>query len=217
MFDYFIKTIIIGNSGVGKSTILSTYNNYKFSEKIEPTIGIDLFTTNVIWNKKTIKMHIWDTSGNLNYVNLVKTYLSACIGVFAVFNLNDYDTFNNLDNWITFYINNRKTYNSIIIIGNRFSYNNVVNYEKIEALRKKYNAFYLEIDAKNPISIGNMFKKMSEIILEDYKMNQNNFRNIEGFRDELKIKNNGDFTVEIGDIESNNSNGLYCCKICNIQ
>ena len=48
MFDYFLKTIIIGNSGVGKSTILM--GKY---QQIEPTIGIDLFTENVLWNNNT--------------------------------------------------------------------------------------------------------------------------------------------------------------------
>ena len=65
MFNYFLKTIIIGDCGVGKSTILTGY-----SKKSETTIGIDLITENIMWNNNTIKMHIWDTSGNINYFNI---------------------------------------------------------------------------------------------------------------------------------------------------
>ena len=57
---------------------------------------------------------------------------------------------------------------------------------------------------------------MAEIVLEDYKMNPGLFRNIEGFRDEVKIKNNGDYSVEIGEsalIEDKK----YCCSICSIM
>jgi len=211
MFDYFLKTIILGNSGVGKSTILSRRH-----PEIEHTIGIDLMTENVIWNTNTIKMHIWDTSGNINYQNILKIYLGSCIGAFIVCNLNDFESVNSIENWIRLYLDYRKTYGSIIIIGNIFQYSYNVNYQKIEEICKRYNAYYIELDAKKIGMIGAIYKKMAEIVLEDYKMNPSLFRNIEGFRDESKIKNNGNYSVEIGEsafIEDNK----YCCSICSIM
>jgi small GTP-binding protein len=210
MFDYFFKTIILGNSKVGKSTILTGY-----SQQPEATIGIDLITQNVIWNQNTIKMHIWDTSGNINYLNILKTYLSSCIGAFIICNLNNSESINSLEDWIRLYLEYRKSYNCIIIIGNIFDYNFNVNYEKINEICKKYNAYYIELDAKKPGMVGSIYKKMAEIILEDYKMNPNVFRNIEGFRDELKIKNNGNYSIEIGDNYQKENN--YCCSICSIM
>lgn len=210
MFDYFLKTIIIGNSGVGKSTILTGY-----SQKAEPTIGIDLITENVMWNHNTIKMHIWDTSGNINYLNIVKTYLTSCIGAFVVCNLNDLGSVDSIESWIRLYLDYRKSYSSIIIVGNIFEYSYNVNYEKMNQLCKKYNAYYIEVDAKKPGMTSAIYKKMSEIILEDYKLNPALFRNIEGFRDEVKIKNNGNYSVEIGESDTTNKN--HCCSICSIM
>jgi small GTP-binding protein len=214
MFDFFLKTIVIGNSSVGKSTLLTSN-----SQQIEPTIGIDLVTENIVWNHKTIKMHVWDTSGNPNYLNLVKTYLSGCIGAFVVCNLNEQNSVYSIEGWIRLYLDYRKSYGSIIIVGNIYKNDYSVNYQKIDELCKKYNAYYIEIDAKKPGMITAMFKKMSEIILEDYKMNPNLFRNIDGFRDEQKIKNNGDYSIESGLIDSprNNSNKKYCCSICSLM
>ena len=209
MFDYFLKTIILGNSGDGKSTILTGY-----SQKAETTIGIDLITQNVLWNHNTIKMHIWDTSGNINYLNIVKTYLTSCIGAFVVCNLNEEKSVDSIESWIRLYLDYRKLYNSIIIIGNIFDYNYNVNYQKINELCKKYNAYYIEVDAKKPGMTSVIYKKMAEIILEDYKLNANLFRNIEGFRDEMKIKNNGDYSVEIG--ENNEKDSKYCCSVCSV-
>jgi small GTP-binding protein len=210
MFDYFFKTIIIGNCGVGKSTILTGYSQHS-----EPTIGIDLLTQNVIWNSNTIKMHIWDTSGNINYLNILKTYLSSCIGLFIVCNLNNEESINSLEDWIRLYLEYRKSYNSIIIVGNIFEYNYNVNYKKMNDLCKKYNAYYIELDSKKPGVTSAIYKKMAEIILEDYKMNPNVFRNIEGFRDEVKIKNNGNYSIEIGEGALNNKN--ICCSLCSIM
>lgn len=212
MFDYFLKTIILGNSGVGKSTILTGY-----SQKAETTIGIDLITQNVLWNHNTIKMHIWDTSGNINYFNILKTYLSSCIGAFVVCNLNNADSVNSVESWIRLYLDYRKSYSSIIIVGNIFEYNYNINYEKMNELCKKYNAYYIEVDAKKPGMITSIYKKMAEIILEDYKMNANLFRNIEGFRDEVKIKNNGNYSVEIG--ENTEERKKDCCiySYCSIM
>jgi small GTP-binding protein len=210
MFDYFLKTIILGNIGVGKSTILTGY-----SQKPEPTIGIDLITENVVWNNNTIKMHIWDTSGNINYFNILKTYLSSCIGAFVVCNLNNADSINSVESWIRLYLDYRKSYSSIIIVGNIFEYSYNINYQKMNEICKKYNAYYIEIDCKKPGMIPAIYKKMAEIILEDYKMNPNLFRNIEGFRDEVKIKNNGNYSVEIGEIDEKENK--YCCSICSIM
>jgi len=210
MFDYFFKTIILGNSKVGKSTIITGY-----SQQPEATIGIDLITQNVIWNQNTIKMHIWDTSGNVNYLNILKTYLSSCIGAFIICNLNNSESINSLEDWICLYLEYRKSYNCIIIIGNIFDYNFNVNYEKINEICKKYNAYYIELDAKKPGMVGSIYKKMAEIILEDYKMNPNLFRNIEGFRDEVKIKNNGNYSIEIGD--NYQKENKHCCSICSIM
>ena len=210
MFDYFLKTIILGNSGVGKSTILTGY-----SQKPEPTIGIDLIAENVVWNHNTIKMHIWDTSGNINYFNILKTYLSSCIGAFIVCNLNNPDSINSLENWIRLYLDYRKSYGCIIIVGNIFEYNYSVNYEKMNELCKKYNAYYIEVDCKKPGIIGSIYKKMAEITLEDYKMNPHLFRNIEGFRDEVKIKNNGNYSIEIGEIVEKENK--HCCSVCSIM
>lgn len=208
MFDYFLKTIIIGDPGVGKTRIVMSN-----SPQIEPTIGIDLVTENIVWNHKTIKMHIWDTSGNINYLNLVKTYLSSCIGAFIVCNLNNPQSVSSIEGWIRLYLDYRKSYGSIIIVGNIYDNNNYsVNYQKIDELCKKYNAYYIELDAKKPGMISAVLKKMSEIILEDYKMNPNLFRNIEGFRDELKIKNNGNYSVESGAMDDK-----YCCSICSLM
>ena len=210
MFDYFLKTIILGNCRVGKSTILLG----KYQE-IDATIGIDLMTENVMWNNNTIKMHIWDTSGNINYQNILKTYLSSCIGAFIVCNLNDFESVNSIEGWIRLYLDYRKSYGCIIIIGNIFNYSYNVNYQKIEEICKRYNAYYIEVDAKKLGMSGAIYKKMVEIVLEDYKMNPSLFRNIEGFRDEMKIKNNGNYSVEIG--ESSVTNNNHCCSICSIM
>ena len=211
MFDYFLKTIILGNSGVGKSTVLLGKH-----PEIEATIGIDLMTENVIWNTNTIKMHIWDTSGNINYQNILKSYLSSCIGAFIVCNLNDFESVNSIESWIRLYLDYRKSYGSIIIIGNIFQYSYSVNYKKIEEICKRYNAYYIELDVKKPGMSGAIYKKMAEIVLEDYKMNPGLFRNIEGFRDESKIKNNGNYSVEIGE-SALMEDKKYCCSICSIM
>jgi GTPase SAR1 family protein len=161
-------------------------------------------------------MHIWDTSGNIHYQNILKTYLSSCIGAFIVCNLNDFESVNSIESWIRLYLDYRKTYNSIIIIGNIFQYSYNVNYQKIEEICKRYNAYYIEVDAKKSGMSGAVYKKMAEIVLEDYKMNPGLFRNIEGFRDESKIKNNGNYSVEIGE-SALMEDKKYCCSICSIM
>ena len=89
MFDFILKTVAIGDEGVGKSTILSSYNFDGFFGTTEPTVGVDFFTTAVNWNKKKIKIQVWDCSGNKSYLNIISSYFKTVVAAIVFFDLSN--------------------------------------------------------------------------------------------------------------------------------
>ena len=73
-YHYLMKFIVIGDSGVGKSSLINQYIQGSFHTKMEPTIGVEFATKTVEVSKKKIKMQIWDSAGQENYRSITRSY-----------------------------------------------------------------------------------------------------------------------------------------------
>ena len=92
--DYNIKTIVIGDCGVGKSSIITKFIDDEFHPKHIPTIGCDLKTYRTSYLGKDFKLFIWDTAGQERFKAITKTYykgVNAVIICFDLTNINSYD------------------------------------------------------------------------------------------------------------------------------
>ena len=97
IYDFLYKVILIGDSGVGKSTLFSRLVNIPDDQT--PTIGIEFGTTlTVIPDGTVIKVNIWDTAGQEFYHAIVKNYYRDIVGAIFVFDISNIDSFENLKN-----------------------------------------------------------------------------------------------------------------------
>jgi small GTP-binding protein len=92
-FDYLMKIIIIGDSGVGKSNILLRYSEGKFVENYMMTIGINYVYKVIDVEGTKIKLQIWDTAGQDKYKTITKNYYRNSQGVLIVFGVDSKDSF----------------------------------------------------------------------------------------------------------------------------
>ena len=92
-FDYLMKVIIIGDSGVGKSNMLLRYSEGKFVENYMMTIGINYVYKVVEIDGAKIKLQIWDTAGQDKYKTITKNYYRNSQGVIIVFGIDSRDSF----------------------------------------------------------------------------------------------------------------------------
>lgn len=101
-YDYLIKTIIIGNSGVGKSTFLERLVNpeHVFSTDINTTIGVDFFVYSMVVNGKTYKFHIYDTAGQESFHSIVRTFYREKAVCFLMYDVGDKKSFEDVQSWI---------------------------------------------------------------------------------------------------------------------
>lgn len=92
-YDYLYKTVIIGNSGVGKSSILIRFAQNQFQEHYLATIGVDFRFKTTIVDGKNVKFQIWDTAGQQRFRTITSAYYRGSQAILLVFDVTDQQSF----------------------------------------------------------------------------------------------------------------------------
>ena len=100
-FDKTCQLLIIGDSSVGKTSIISRYANGTFKEEYLATVGLDYYTKDEMINNKTIQIKLWDTAGQERFKALTQNYFRNAEGVLLAFDVTNEESFNNLKEWIS--------------------------------------------------------------------------------------------------------------------
>ncbi|CAH8596786.1 unnamed protein product [Schistosoma margrebowiei] len=99
-FDYQFRVIIIGDSMVGKSSLMKSFVEGNFTPVSDPTIGVDFFSRTVrIQEEVFVKLQLWDTAGQEKFRTITSSYYRNCVGVVVVFDLTDRETFDHVADW----------------------------------------------------------------------------------------------------------------------
>ncbi len=96
----FLKVMILGNSGVGKTSLLEQYVNRAFSGAYKVTIGADFLTKDLDVEGSKIKLQIWDTAGQEKYRSLSVAYYRGADACLLVYDITDKTSFKDLDKWL---------------------------------------------------------------------------------------------------------------------
>lgn len=99
-YDYLIKLLLIGDSGVGKSCLLLRFSDDSFTTSFITTIGIDFKIRTIELDGKRIKLQIWDTAGQERFRTITTAYYRGAMGILLVYDVTDESSFNNIRNWI---------------------------------------------------------------------------------------------------------------------
>ncbi len=167
-YEHLFKKILVGDCGVGKSTILQRYIDSNFNHQYTPTIGID-FTSKIIEvNNTKIKLHIWDTAGQERFRSISKIYYNNAYAHILVFDLSDFNTLQNLTYWIREIFMHADKINLFLIGTKKDLYKeNPQKKHMIQNFITEHNILdYFEISAKKDKDISHVFEKISEKLLE---------------------------------------------------
>ena len=171
--NYIIKTAVIGDYGVGKTSIVSRYINNSFNETEYTTLGVDFLHKIVDFKENRYKLQIWDTAGQEKFESIVKNYIRNLDVCILVFDVNCYKSFKKLERWI-YLVNlseNKKIY--IYLVGNKTDLNlEKVPQEEINKFCKEYNLEYMECSAKNSDYINIIFLNIIDKIDVMVKKNE---------------------------------------------
>ena len=190
-----LKLLLIGDSNVGKTSLLLRYINNSFTEKYIATIGVEFKSKDVTLNNNTYKIHIWDTAGQERYKSITKNFYKHAEGIIFVYDITKKETFDNLKNWISNAEN--ETDFKIIIVGNKLDMESrrEVSIEQLKKLAKKKNCKYFETSAKDNINVENLFLSIINEMINNIK-------------DEVSISES---VINLSNEKSINQNNKYCC------
>lgn len=101
IFDYQFRIILIGDSTVGKSSLLKYFTDGKFAEVSDPTVGVDFFARLIqVTDGTRIKLQLWDTAGQERFRSITKSYFRNSVGVLVVFDICNRKSFENVPTWM---------------------------------------------------------------------------------------------------------------------
>ncbi|KAJ6810090.1 ras-related protein RABC2a-like [Iris pallida] len=171
-YDYSFKILVIGDSGVGKSTLLLTFisTTHHHHHHLSPTIGVDFKIKHLTVGGKKLKLTIWDTAGQERFRTLTSSYYRSAQGIILVYDVTRRETFTNLsDVWakeVELYSTNQDCIK--LLVGNKTDKEceRLVSREEGIALAQEYGCLFLECSAKTRENVGKCFEELTLKIME---------------------------------------------------
>ncbi|TPX47672.1 hypothetical protein SeMB42_g03241 [Synchytrium endobioticum] len=165
-YDYLIKLLLIGDSGVGKSCLLLRFSDDSFTPSFITTIGIDFKIRTIELDGKRIKLQIWDTAGQERFRTITTAYYRGAMGILLVYDVTDERSFNNIRNWIRNIEQHASEGVNKILVGNKCDMleKKVISKEQGQALADEYQIKFLETSAKSNIGVEEAFFSLARDI-----------------------------------------------------
>ena len=167
------KIIFVGDSGVGKTTMINRINNEEFKDLNESSVGIDYYSKNIKFGGEELTLQIWDTAGQEKYRGLIPTYARNAVLAFIIYDISSKKSFENLTEWIN-YLNSIEKM-PMIICGNKIDLDDrQVTKEEGEEFAKKNNLVFFEVSAKTNENMNYMlYRSIAELpYFEDKNKNK---------------------------------------------
>ncbi|CAM8898796.1 hypothetical protein QQ045_005367 [Rhodiola kirilowii] len=166
-YDYLFKIVLIGDSGVGKSNILSRFTRNEFCLESKSTIGVEFATRTLQVDGKTVKAQIWDTAGQERYRAITSAYYRGAVGAFLVYDITKRQTFDNLQRWLRELRDHADSNIVIMMAGNKSDLNHLrtVTEHDGQSMAEAEGLSFLETSA---LEATNVEKAFQTILTEIY-------------------------------------------------
>ena len=179
-YDYLFKLIIVGDTNVGKTNIMSKYIKNQFDFNSKSTIGVEFGTKIKTIEKKKIKAQIWDTAGQERYKSITSAYYKGAKGAFVVYDITNKFTFDSVDKWVQDLYSFGDKDLTLLLVGNKSDLEDKrqVNKENGEEKAKSFGLGFIETSAYSGDNIDQAFDIMLKEVYKRYIL-ENNINNDE--------------------------------------
>ncbi|XP_031119343.1 ras-related protein Rab11B-like isoform X2 [Ipomoea triloba] len=165
-YDYLFKVVLIGDSGVGKSNLLSRFTQNEFSLESKKTIGVELTSPILRVDDTKVKAQIWDTAGQERFRAITQPYYRGAVGALLVYDVTCHVTFENVERWL---VELRDLTDNIVVmlVGNKADLHHLraVSTEDAKAFAEKEGTYFMETSALESLNVENAFTKVLKQIL----------------------------------------------------
>jgi small GTP-binding protein len=161
-YDYLYKVVLIGDSGVGKSNLLSRFTRNEFNLETKSTIGVEFATRSIQADGKTIKAQIWDTAGQERYRAITSAYYRGAVGALLVYDIAKNVTFKNVERWLAELRENAANNIVIMLVGNKSDLRHLreVTTDTAKEFAEKNSLLFIETSALDSSNVELAFQNI---------------------------------------------------------
>lgn len=170
-YDYLFKVVLIGDSGVGKSNLLSRFTRNEFSLESKSTIGVEFATRSTVVDGKTIKAQIWDTAGQERYRAITSAYYRGAVGALLVYDITKQVTFDNITRWLGELREHADSKIVIMLVGNKADLKHLraVQTDTAKELSNEEELSFIETSALEAHNVEAAFNNVLKEIFENVR------------------------------------------------
>ncbi|KAL1554613.1 Ras-related protein RABA4d [Salvia divinorum] len=167
--DYVFKVVLIGDSAVGKSQLLSRFARNEFSLESKATIGVEFQTKTLLIDQKTVKAQIWDTAGQERYRAVTSAYYRGAVGAMLVYDITKRQSFDHMARWLEELRGHADKNIVIMLIGNKSDLGTLraVPTEDAQEFAERENLYFMETSALQATNVEGAFMT---ILTEIYRI-----------------------------------------------
>ncbi|XP_069751268.1 ras-related protein Rab-39B-like [Narcine bancroftii] len=175
-WQYQFRIILLGDSTVGKSSLLKRFTDGSFSEVQDPTVGVDFYARLLeVQPNCRIKLQLWDTAGQERFRSITRSYYRNSVGGLLIFDVTNRKSFENIREWlkeVDSHVYPNKTI--FVLVGHKSDLTHVrkVSREEAEQMAATLGLNYLETSAKNNTNVDKAFMKLTECIYESMNVGE---------------------------------------------
>ncbi|XP_047322274.1 ras-related protein RABA5c-like [Impatiens glandulifera] len=160
--EYLFKVVIIGDSAVGKSNLLSRYARNEFHPHSKATIGVEFQTQSMEIDGKEVKAQIWDTAGQERFRAVTSAYYRGAVGALVVYDITRRTTFDSIGRWLDELKTHSDTSIVKMLVGNKSDLKNIraVSVEEAKTLAETEGLFFMETSALNSTNVRQAFESV---------------------------------------------------------
>ena len=168
-----VRILLIGDTSVGKTSIIKRYIENKFDNNFISTVGCDFREKKIKINDKDLIINIMDTCGQERYYCITKSYYRNADGIIFVFDLSNKSSYNNINKWLTEAHECNNEFKKILV-GNKLDLVNIrdINKETVINYAEKKNLKYYEVSALDGTNVNEIFREIAELIINDVNKNK---------------------------------------------
>ncbi|XP_022138202.1 ras-related protein RABA5d [Momordica charantia] len=207
--EYLFKIVIIGDSAVGKSNLLSRYARNEFNLHSKATIGVEFQTQVMDIDGKEVKAQIWDTAGQERFRAVTSAYYRGAVGALVVYDISRRSTFDSVGRWLDELKTHSDTTVARMLVGNKCDLENIrdVTVEEGTQLAEAEGLFFMETSALDSTNVKRAFEI---VIREIYNNVSRKVLNSDTYKAELSV--NRVSLVSNGGSKQSESYLSSCCS-----
>lgn len=172
-YDYLFKFVLIGDSGVGKSSLLFRFAEDSFTESYTSTIGVDFLFRKVQIDGATVKIQIWDTAGQERYRTITSAYYRGAHGIIMVYDVTSKQSFEHIGDWLREVTQHASPTTLKALVGNKADLvsQKVIQEDEAKEFATKLNPPipFWETSAKNAKNVETMFISLAQELIKQKK------------------------------------------------